>query len=116
MDGHPEIEKLKSEFFSLATKHSTAFCAGDHLAANKIHKQLMKLKIESMQLESTDLFESFLYHEHVGIATWAAVFTLKSKPTLAETRLLELSKEDSILGRSALAVLDLWRKGLLNPL
>jgi len=99
-----------------ATEHGKAISVGDHKKANKLHKKLQSLYNFAKEQSQTEVFSELLNTSDENVRLWAATFTLKVFPDLAQKALEELAVSSSITGLTAKTTLHLWREGKLNLL
>ncbi len=109
-------ENLIEEFLAYVAKHGHAISLGDHDKANKIHKSLQSLYNTAKEENLSNVFEELLNEEDENVRLWAATFTLKVSPGIAEKTLQELTGSKGITGLTAKTTLQLWKLGLLNTL
>lgn len=116
MDTMATKDILKEKFLFEAIEHGKAIAIGDHKNANKLHKKIQALYNNATESNQSDLFVELLSESDENVRLWAATFTLKVYPALAEKVLKDLSELTTITGLSAKTTLDLWKKGMLNLL
>lgn len=109
-------ENIKEKFLNDATEHGRAIAIGDHKKANKIHKRIQSLYNQAKELNQVDIFSELLNEVDENVRLWAATFTLKVFPDLAEKALIKLSTLSTITGLTAKTTLRLWKEGKLNLL
>lgn len=109
-------DNIKTKFLIEAIEWGKAIAVGDKKNVNKLHKKIQDLYTKAKELNHTNVFSELLSYPDENVRLWAATFTLKSFPDLAERTLEDLSKLTSITGLSAKTTLDLWRQGMLNLL
>ncbi len=106
-------EKIKENFFKETTEYGKAISIGDHKKANKNHKKIQILYNQAKEMNIIDVFSELLNEPDENVRLWAATFTLKIFPALAEKSLNELSGLSSITGLTAETTLHLWKEGKL---
>ncbi|QEH40230.1 DUF2019 domain-containing protein [Chitinophaga sp. XS-30] len=116
MDSLTIRENIKAKFLDKAIEHGNAISVGDHKKANKIHKKIQALYNQAKEQNQADVFSELLDNADENVRLWAATFTLKVFPELAEKSLISLSELSSITGLSAKTTLHLWKEGKLNLL
>ena len=109
-------EDITEKFLYYATEHGHAIWQGNHQEANKMHEELQKLYKVAKEKNVPDIFSSFLTEEDANVRLWAATFTLKINPGIAEQELMNLSELKGITAISARTILKLWKQGLLDLL
>jgi hypothetical protein len=109
-------ESIKEKFLSEAVEYGKAIALGDHKKANKIHKKLQILYSQAKEQNHADVFSELLNGVDENVKLWAATFTLKVFPDLAQRALEDLSKLSTITGLSTKTTLHLWKEGKLNLL
>ena len=109
-------EKIKEKFLNEAIDHGNAISEGNGTKANKIHKKIQALYSRAKELEESCVFCELLDNSSENVRLWAATFTLKTSPDLAEQCLINLSKSPTITGLSAKTTLILWKQGKLSLL
>jgi len=109
-------EEIRTHFVIKAAEHGKAISVGDHKKANKIHKRLQTLYNLSKEQSQTEVFSELLDASDENVRLWAATFTLKVFPDLAQKALEDLTELSSITGLTAKTTLHLWREGKLNLL
>ena len=107
-------EKIKENFLNNAIEHGKAIALGDYKKANKIHKKMKILCSQAEKNNWKEVFSELLNESDESVRLWAATFTLKVLPNLAEKSLTDLSKSSSITGLTAKTTLHLWREGKLS--
>lgn len=110
--------EFKENFRTLAFEHGLATLNGDHKMANKIHDKLHDIYKTTMEENRMDIFVDFLGNENEDekVKLWAATFSLKVAPKLAEMELENLSNTKSIIGLNAKVTLKMWKSGSLELL
>ena len=111
-----ERDDLKRKFLLDAIEHGKAIDIGDYKAANKIHKKLTALYNKAKNSNQINVFSEMLNEQNENVRLWAATFTLKYSPVLAEKTLFELSASPTIRGVGAKTTLALWKENRLNLL
>jgi len=109
-------EELRNNFVNVATEHGKAISIGDHKKANKLHKELQSYYNLAKEQNQADVFGELLNSTDENVRLWAATFTLKVFPVLAQKVFEELTELSSITGLTAKTTLQLWREGKLNLL
>ena len=109
-------EYIKSRFLTEAIEHGKAIAIGDHKKANKLHKKLQALYNQAKDQSQTEVFSELLDAVDENVKLWAATFTLKVNPDLAQKSLEKLAELPSITGLSAKTTLHLWKEGKLDLL
>ena len=110
------IEKIKSEFVDIASRHLSFTLEGDYKNANKLQAKFLKIYCKVQKVNQQNLFEDLLDHNNEGVRLWAATALLKTNSQLAISCLNELVKLPTITSVDAKMTLDLWRKGELELL
>jgi hypothetical protein len=116
MDIMTTRKNIKERFLTDAIEHGKAMAEGDYKKANKLHKKLHTLYKNAKDSNQVDVFSESLNESDENIRLWAATFTLKFSPDIAEKTLLSLSNLSSIAGLSAKTMLEMWKQGMLNLL
>jgi hypothetical protein len=116
MDGMITRDSIKEKFLNEVAEHGQAVEVGDHKEANKIHKKLYALYILAKEQNQADIFSELLIETDENVRLWAATFTLKIYPDLAEKTLSNLAELSNITGLSAKTTIHLWKDGVLNLL
>lgn len=111
----PEKE-LKEVFRALAIEHSKVMEEGNHKLANRIHNELTQLYRQKKDSNELSFFVVLTKDNNDFVRHWAATFSIKESPEVAESVLTELASQTSIVGLSAKTTLHLWKKGLLDLL
>jgi hypothetical protein len=109
-------EEIKNRFEIEATEHGKAISIGDHKKANKLHKELQSSYNLAKEQGQIEIFSELLDTSDENIRLWAATFTLKILPDLAQKSLERLTELTSITGLTAKTTLHLWKEGKLNLL
>lgn len=109
-------EKIREEFFEMASRHHSTILEGGSKYANRLHKKLMKLYQKAKKIGKHQLFLEFLNNHNEGVRLWAASFSLNSHPELAVGCLNDLAKLPTITSMQAEMILKLWDKGELELL
>lgn len=109
-------ERIKEFFLNYAIEHGKALALGDYKKANKIHKKMKILYNQTEMKNWTDVFSECLKESDENVRLWAATFSLKVLPDLAEKSLMDLSELSNIAGLTAKTTLNLWKEGKLNLL
>lgn len=108
-------QEIAQHFLQIAAKHGAAYSTGNYKLANKLHKKLHELYDQAKLSNCQDVFKDMIDNEDESIQLWAAIFTLKLSPQLAETVLARLA-ENSNIKMTAQTTLTLWRQDKLNLL
>lgn len=116
MDTMISRENIKEKFLNEAAEHGKAIAVGDHKTANEIHKKIQALYNQAKEQNQSDVFSELINNVNENVRLWAATFSLKVFPDLAEGTLMDLSELSSITGSSAKTILHLWKGGKLNLL
>jgi len=116
MDTMITRENIKAQFVAEAIEHGKLLAEGDRKKANKVHKKIQALYNLAKEQDQVDVFSELLGEADENVRLWAATFTLKKFPDLAEKSLKELSALSGITGLSAKTTLHLWKEGQLNLL
>ena len=116
MDSMMSDNQILKTFIAQATEHGLAIAEGDHKKANKLHKKIQALYDQAKKDDITHLFEQLLKDNNENVRLWAATFSLKSSPQLAEETLNNLTELTTITGLSAKTTLQLWNQGKLSLL
>lgn len=107
---------IKEIFLFETIEYGKAIAIGDHKKANKLHKKIHALYNNAKKSGQTELFGELLSESDENVRLWAAIFTLKVSPEVAEKVLKDLTKLPTITAMSAEMSLDLWKKGMLHLL
>lgn len=108
------MEDIKTKFLVEATEHGNAIAVGDYKKANKIHKKLNVLYSKIKEDNQLGVFADLLNENNENVKLWAAIFSLKSSPDIAEKVLEKLTELSSITGLTAKTTLQLWKEGKLD--
>ena len=91
-------ENIKKEFLSEVIEYGQAIAIGNHRKANKLHKRIQSLYTQAQEQGQVDVFSELLEETDENVRLWAATFTLKVLPALAEKELNCLAKLSNITG------------------
>lgn len=106
--------EIKHQFIADSAEHGKAHFIGDYKKANKLHKKLHELYYCAKEQNQADVFSELLNDEDENVRIWAATFTLKVFPVLAEKTLQEIDHSSNINGIDAKTTLRLWKEGKLE--
>ncbi len=109
-------KNIKDRFLVETLAHGKAIEIGDYKKANKIHKKIQALYGKAKEQNQSDVFSELLNEADENARLWAATFTLRVFPDLAEKALEDLSVLSTITGLSAKTTIHLWKEGKLNLL
>jgi len=108
-------DEIRERFLSDSAEHGKAYSNGDYEKANELHKKLHDLYNQAKEQNQVDVFSGLLNDEDENVKLWAAIFTLKLYPEIAEKILLDLARESRIK-MTAETTLHLWKEGKLDLL
>lgn len=109
-------EEVKKLFLLEAIEHGKAIANGDHKQANKLNNKLQSIYVKTWKQNWQNIFGELINHDDENVRLWAATFSLKSTPDLAEKTLQELSELTNITGLTAQTTLRLWKEDKLDLL
>ena len=108
-------EKIKEIFLVDSAEHGLAYSNGNYKKANRLHKKLHDLYNLAKKQNQVDIFSELLNDVNENVRIWAAIFTLKYNPEIAEMVLRKLATESNIKMDAELT-LKLWQEGKLELL
>ena len=107
--------EIEEKFLQHSVQHGVLYVNGDYKKANKLHKELHNLYNHAKEQREEELFSEMLDNPDEYVKLWAAIFTLKSKPDIAENILKKLSTNSKVK-MTASATLHLWKEVKLELL
>ena len=110
------VDAIKEKFITCASEHGRAHRDGDYKKANRLHRKLHDLYNLVKSQNMLDVFSELLTNSDESVRAWAATFSLKAFPILAEESLSELAQLPSLTGLDAEMTLRLWKDDKLDLL
>jgi len=110
------MDKLISEYITLAIEHGISIENGDVSKSNIIHSRIQKIikRISQSESKIKNDFCGLLTHSNLSVRLWTATELIGTDEKKSIEVLENISSDKGIIGLNSKTLIDMWKKGLIN--